>query len=425
MAQPPIPARPIVNPEPGNALRALLDLPLRQALDPGSISAIATFASEIRGATSSTDWSPLYARAIQISDELLGTTDRRLEELQRRALTLEDPMEARNRISQAPRREADRARTEAKASIQKVLREWIDRAKRQQEHVASGCAPQFQDLRLVRETTTEHGVMVALDPRWWADFSGYVSQCCDQWTKNFCPGVDHGFGPVIAQGLSEIEKRHGPVELLPSSAFPIVDARFEAQPSSREVDVPSAASMLMRSASRMTMMIGGIVGTGLGAATAGAHGTDAVKYVALGVAVVSFIAFTAITYVGYGEAKHQKAVLRERGVTMWRDTSVAQIRGDLDKVLDRHRRALERWATQRAEQWTAAIDRWWETRVEPRLAESDVSATDQARELKLQQSRLQEEIGNLRSFRSQLAQTVIFELRRRLRELSESAPRSG
>ena len=266
--------------------------------------------------------------------------------------------------------------------------------------------------------------MFALDPRWWADFSGYVSQCCDQWTKNFCPGVDHGLGPVIAQGLADIEKRHGPIELPSPSAFPNVDARFETQPPSREVDVPSAVSMLMRSASRMTGMIGGIV-AGVVSATVSTNGAGTVKYVALGVAVVSFIAFAVTTYVGFGEAKHQKAVLRERGVTMWRDSSVAQIRGDLDKILDRHRRALERWATQRAELWTAAIDRWWDTRVEPRLAESDVSATDQARELKLQQSRLQEEIGSLRSFRSQLAQTVIFELRRRLRELSDSAPRNG
>ena len=419
MTQVPIQPRPSVTPDPVPALRSLLDLPLRQAVDPEPLRAINALTADVRAADASGQWAAVYARSIKITDELLAATDRRLEELQRRALSTEDPMEARARIAQAPRREAEQLRAQAQASVQKLLREWVDRAKRQQEHVTSGCVPFLRESRLVNRVDDKHHMTLTVDDRWWAEFSDYTRQCCEEWTKHFCLGLEQDVGPSIAEALGEMARRHGTPTAPVTWTQPVTASNFDLLTDPREVEVPSRGALLIRAIRTNFMMMMGFVTIlfsivkGL---TTSTGSSDDYKY-ALGVIGAGFFALSI--FFGNDDAQRQRETLQKQGLTGWRDTTTAQIRSELDKVIDRHRRALERWAVLRAEQWTASIDRWWDTRVEPRFIESDGIAADHARELKIQQGRMQEEIGTLRALRNQLAQTTLFDLRRRLRDLSE------
>jgi hypothetical protein len=392
MAQPPLPSRTATSPDPVGAFRALIDLPLRQQFDPTFCIAINELSGQLRAVTPSTDWGPIYHQAIKVADDLLANTDRRLEDLQRRALTIEDPMEARNRLSQAPRREAERLRGEAKNTVQRVLREWIDRAKRQQDHVASGCVPLLRQNGLVNETATTHGLTLSLDKAWESQFTSYVSQCCDTWAQNFAPGVEQGLASGITQALVVLNRVHGNVNSPAYPGNPGAEIRFDVHVNAQDVEIPHVRQLALQSVQR---------------AAGGGN-------------PIGMILGLAVSASRLADARHQQEVLRERGVTAYRESAAMQFRAELDKVLDRHRRLLERWSTQRAEQWSAAVDLWWDSRVEPQLAQADAAAADQVRELKLQQSRMQEELSNLRSFRGQLSQTILFELRRRHRELAEA-----
>lgn len=388
-----------MNADPGATLRGFIDLPLRYPLEPELTGSINAFAAEARLHPVDADWIPVYARAVQVAEAALSSVDRRLEDLQRRALTIEDPSDARNRIAQVPRRDADRARIEVKAEIQRALRDWSDRLRRQHEHVGSGCGPLLRQDHLVKESPSGRDVLIALNPQWWQDFSNYVGQCCEAWSQNAIVGVDREVGSAVQRGLSPLVRRYGSLEGPPAFPAPAIDLNFDVHVDEHEVEVPGTAAHLLRAAA------------GFAGAVASMNPLGGLRALQAG---VSFV-----------ELQRGQSMRREQAVTAWRETAVAQIRTDLERVLDRHRRALERWTTRRCEQWFVAIDRWWDARVEPHFAVADRDAVEAVRELKLQHSRIQEEISGLRSLRNQLSQTVLFDLRRRLRELSDFAAQRG
>jgi hypothetical protein len=123
---------------------------------------------------------------------------------------------------------------------------------------------------------------------------------------------------------------------------------------------------------------------------------------------------------GLGAAKKQRAAQRDKALAAHRQAMQQFARGEIERALEKHRRVLERWITARGEVWAQAVDGWWSEAVEPRLAEADARATDTARELRMQQTRLGEEQTALRTFRSQLSQNLMFDLKKRLRELEEA-----
>ncbi len=419
MISPPNPSRSIGVAEPAPALRALLDLPLRHSLDPVFAEGIRDIATNARGASPTSDWAEIYAGAVRLVDDHVAALDRRLEEFQRKSLAAEDPLEARARIAQVPRRDAERVRSDAKAEIQKALREWVDRSKRQQEHVAIGCAPLLRDDRMVVPIQTAHGISVSVDTRWAASFYAFVIQCCDEWIRNYTVGSEESLQNNAREVLAEFGKKVGEFQNPASLSPPSTALVPEAVIGPRDVDIPSIITRMSQSVGRMVTLILPLVGAIGGVAVFG--GSDSHGSAGLIGGGVSLLVLVFTTTINTLDGRRQQVVARERGIATYRDAAVAQLRTELDKVLDRHRRALERWTTQRADQWNAAIDQWWAQRVEPHLAAADAHATEVARELKFQQSRLQEEIGNLRSFRNLLSQTILFELKKRRRELIEAS----
>jgi hypothetical protein len=430
--------QPIGNPrsltatEPGPPLRAVLDVPLRFAI-PAELSAeVQTLSRTVRQTGPDGDWPAVYATAIQIAEALLEDVDGRLEEMQRRALTTEDPNEVRQRLSQGPRREAERGRTEAKAAVQKTAKEWVERSKRQLEHVSTQCLETAPKALPVKEEPTDAGILLRVDPPGYVQFTSYVGRCCEEWTKNVTGGAESAIAAGVSSATAPVvDKRKAAAVGAPSTlAAPSADLRLAAEPPSKEADVPSTVSALMQSV-RSNIMAVGIFGTVIAVAVAmigkvsGEEGGGRSPNTMLmrGGLVLAILPFSI--FFGLRAAKKQRAILRDNAIAAHNQATQAFVKTEVDKALERHRKQLERWLTTRAEEWATAIDRWWDEAVESRLVEADGAGIEAMREAKLQQAKMTEEQTALRTFRNQLGQNLLFDLRKRQRELSDAAaPRS-
>ena len=431
--QPPFGAPRVSSPiEPAPPLRAVLDVPLRFALAPELADSIQKLAESVKKTTPDGDWASHYSGAIAVVEQILRDADGRIEEMQRRALSSEDPNELRLRLSQGPRRDAERTRSEAKAGVLKATKEWVERSKRQMEHVVEQCTLAAQKF-VVKEHATASGIEVRVDAAWWSDFTAHVARCCEEWTRTATGGAEGGLeravGAATASLVSAVAK--GRVVNTPATLVsPSIDARIGGEPPSKEADIPSLGTALMAYV-RSHIMAVGIFGTviavvitfsGMLFGTSGeGHGSSSPNTMLIRGGLILAVLPVSIVF-GIKAAKSQRIVLRDKALAAHKQATQAYLKAELEKTLERHRKALERWMTTRSEEWTGSLDRWWEEAVEPRLGELDASAADAIREQKLSAGKLTEEQAGLKAFRNQLAQSLLFDLKKRQRELLEARP---
>ncbi len=234
--------------EPSNALRALLELPLRHQVAPEANEAIAALQQSIRQTAPDGEWITHYTRSIEIVDMVVRTTDARMEEMQRKALAMEDPNEAKQRLATAPRREAERVRTDAKAAAQRVAKEWVERSKRQVEHVTGQCIEAAQTLLVTKEEPVETGIVLRIDPPSLAQFAGYVSRCAEEWTKNAVGGVEKSLSDAV-MGVTanlSVQGNRGPATPRTTDS-PANEAKIAGEPPVKQEEVPSTGAALMNS----------------------------------------------------------------------------------------------------------------------------------------------------------------------------------
>jgi hypothetical protein len=424
--------RPLAPPEPAPPLRALLDVPLRFAIAAPLAAELQGLSQTVRQTPPDGAWADVYARAIEIGEALARDADARIEDMQRKALSADDPNETRQRLSQGPRRDAERARADAKGALQKALREWIDRSKRQFEHVSTQCLETAGKTMQLDESPTHAGIALAIDKPWAAQFAGYVGRCCEEWTRNVTTGADGALATAASGATAAaVEKlRAAAVRAPATAAAPSTDARVGSDLPSKEVDVPSTGAALLHYV-RSNVMAVGIFGTVLAVAVALAgklsgegesHGSPNTMLLRGGL-ILAVLPFSVVF--GLKAARRQRAALRDKAIAAQRQAVQGYLKSEVEKALERHRKALERWMTARSDEWATAVDRWWEEAIEPKLADADAAGVEAMRELKLQQAKMTEEQTALRTFRSQLTQSLLFDLRKRQRELVEAAARAG
>jgi hypothetical protein len=325
---------------------------------------------------------------------------------------LDDPMEVRNRMAGAPRRGVERTITDLRTALQRCSKDWLDRTRRQQEFVTDGTVPWFRDLFRWKEQVVAHGVQISLDPTWWSQLERFVLDACAQWQGGVMQGFDTACQQVI---LDAIRNAQPASTSLPSPPSPLAvsDGRLKLDTpvDERLIEIPKTYALVLRSARSMVSMVlpfvGGIIGMFLPNARAV-------------IFLMSLIFLIPALFLANHDVQQEKTLRRERGIESWRATAVQQMRAAVAVVLDRQHRALDRWIESRTEQWTRSVDAWFSADVEPRFIDADARAQEQVRQLKLQQTRMQEELSTLRSLRSQFSQTILPELRRRHHELAHT-----
>lgn len=407
--------------EPSQHLRSLLDLPLRFPLPPPITSAINGLGSRLRPQASSRDWQEVYASAIAILQDLLADLDGRLDAFQHQALAVEDPNEVRQRLSQVPRREAERLRAEAKSNLQKILYENAARAKRQEDEVLVPAIEKALKAPEILAQSTKKGLSLEVATTWWDEFCRYVERCSEEWTRTYVGQMEYAISTTV---LSAVRAIHAVVPSTTTERLVAPDPPQIMEPGARcssgvpttLVEIPSAAAALLqsvRSNLMVVMMFGSVVATIVGVLLAKVSNKAELT------AKLMVAAIPVVVAVGIMGVRKQQRLAREKAVSSQLSATQGYGRAEAGRVFMRQRRALEKSETTRVELWTAALDRWWDQAVEPALGSADSQATDQARDLRLRQGKLQEEMAGLKAMRSQLGQNLLFELRRRLRDLQE------
>jgi hypothetical protein len=412
-------SRPLTS-DPVQALRGLTDLQYRFMLDAAQVAALVDIAVGSRDIASPGAWRECYGRAITVAEQILSDVDRRIETQQQSLSTMEDPLDARNRLATAPRRAAEKAVGEVRTQLQRSAKTWLDRLTRQQELAMDGCAPWFRDSVKWSEKRDRHGITMELDSQWWQQLEQFVRSTCANWQANVTKGVDADSSSIVSDWATRsvgINRSLPPI--VDSLAVPDARVRFDVPMLAREIEVPGRWMVVLRSSRGMAMTVIGPFASLLPHfVPRGDNGSSSLPQVIAGLTAAAMV---ISMFVAFSDVEHQQRLLYERALQQWKDTAHQQARIAVTAALDRQRRALERWVEMRVEQWTRAVDAWFATNIEPQLTAFDTSAQDYARQLKLQQARMQEELSTQRSLRSQLGQNILPELRRRFHELASSA----
>lgn len=409
-------------------LRALLDLPLRFKVPPAFSERIDGLATSVAQAKSRDDYGAIYKSAVDLVEELVRELDGTIEQMQREGLRQDDPNDLRQRIAGAPRKEAERARTEAKTALQKAHKEWVDRTRRQLDHVTTQCMEAAATPEMT-EANTDDGVKLGVESRWWKEYAAYVVTCCEEWTRNVVEKADDAYRKTVtsavAPALQHTSQRG--VASPDAASAPSVDTKISSDTPAKDVEIPTTLGALLQSV-RSNVMAVGIFGTVVvviisiagNAFGKGTSSSSSYTMLARGGLILAVLPFSIVF--GLKAAKKQRASLREKALVAHKQAIGAFVKAEVDKALERHRKTLERWLTTRGEAWANAIDKWWDGEVEQALARYEAKAIDVVRDARLSQAKFTEELGAVRAFRSQLAQNLLFDLRRRHREIAEAPP---
>lgn len=417
MANPPVIPR-AMSADPTSGLRGLTELPYRFPLQAAQVTSLGELGAAIRDAHSPEAWVSIYADGHLAAERLLTDVDHRIETQQKQLNGLEDPMEARGRLAVTPRRDAERAVADLRAAIQRCGKDSLDRVRRQQELVADRSKSWLRDGFRYSEQPADYGINLDLDATWWAQLEEFLAGTWAGWRENVIEGVDTSLQRTVSEGAAALATRsEGGFRAPP--AYPMPEPRLQ-------VDRPDALTFIealnpvmamFRSVKGAAAMFSGMV-----VAAGAAVGLPVTLTIKACAAVC--IAGVCLAFI-YPYAQHQRQISRERSIQTWRESITQKIRFELNSQFDRQRRVLERWIEARVEQWLHAVDAWFADRVEPQFGDADVIAQERVREIKLQQTRLQDELTSLRSLRSQLAQTILPDLRRRYDELVQTNRAKG
>ncbi len=414
--------RPSVEPTP--PLRAALDIALRFDLEPPIDALIAKLSETVRTTSGDADWRPVYDEAIAVVERAVEMVSTRLEATKAEALAVEEPALIKQRIVAEPKKGFERVRGDLRTRLQDVARRWAERSKRQQEHVLENCQQAVEAGLSLSEQPTAHGIDLTIDPTWWAQFGGHVVRCCDEWTRVTCQGADAEFQSTYEQcvlGTADAGKAERPK---PPATLP--EPRNEGSLAMvglpvHQAEVPSMGGALMHSM-RSNVMTIGIAGTMfvavfalVGQLIGSGGGTGPNRTMVRGGLLLAALPVSA--FFGWRSAKHQRSAMLRKATQSQEKNAKSFIRTELGKALDRHRRALERWLQDRQNDWTSVADAWWDAVAEPALQAREEEALAVIREQKLVAARLSDDVSNLRRTRDDLAGRLLFDLKRRRREL--------
>lgn len=404
--------------EPAPPLKAVLDIPIRfPDAAPELLESVGELAKRSR--EGEPDWPAIYESATEIVTRLVEGMDGQVEDLQRRLLDL-DPNELRQRLTAAPRREVERKKADAAAALSAVEREWMDRAARQADYVVESCVAHAKGaLQLEERSAQTGGIALAVDGPAWAQFTGYVSRCCDQWCESARKGIDEDAARALASAAAALG---GASRRPDDSGAPPSEGQLGSEPPVKNADVPSTMGALL-SYVRSNIMTVGIFGTVIavvialvgrftGEASSSMSGGSMLMRGGLVIAVLPLVLAAGIV-----AARKQRERLRARAIEDYEKAVQAFVKAEVERAAQKQRKAVERWVKARVAAWSGALDALWQDTVEPRLRGDDDRAQKALVDARLEHQKLQDQLQRLRTLRSQASGNLLVDLRRRLAEL--------
>lgn len=407
-----LPPRPTA--EHQTALQPVLDLALKYRPSPALAERIAALAATV--GTAPDPWGPVYEEAIGIVEALQREMAAQHEALHQRAHAVEDPNDLKRRMVENAKEEVEVAKRRTLAQLKGVVAEGEGRLKRQAAHLLTEHSRVFRAEVTLLEAPASFGVRLSVDPEFWHGFVRQLNTTCDTWTQAFStqhePLIVHAVRPIAEVSVTERAPLHCPSALV----APAPPGSAVLPPPAREVQVPAVGDMLVTfvKSNIMTLGIASMVLAALLSmlpSGAGAHPTSPTNLRGL----VILAAMPVLGVGGWQAAQRERLKVRTKLMVEHREKAADAILAAAETLLDAHRQALERWLRRRAEECTAAVDRWHVEVARPRVQAVEGQAADVVRRQRAESTQVQKELTALEQGRNLLNQTLLADLRRRLK----------
>lgn len=403
--------------DPNPALRLLLDLPLRTPVEADVSEALGRVDQTIRKGGAA--WPAVYQDALGIAERIVAECDRRIDDVQRKSMAIEEAAE-RARSQQGPRRQLDTVRNELRQVASQLKQDWRGRLQRQQEQLQSKAVEAMATLTLEVKQEGEKAEARAAEA-WLLQLASYVEKLAREWRGQVAEALPASISAKATAALASLKELSlGPVPPTAAPPLTMVDSvKLSSPPQS--FDVPAFGTALAQYA-RGHLMTASMMGTMLFAAFAavvsmGGHGgAGSSSMYARG--WVLLIALPPSVIFGAIAAKRSRQVALEKGRDQKKQAIVSALTQDIQKLLARVQGELERACAQAIDTAMAQLEGWLTQSSQAAITRLEAAQQEQLRAQKLEVRALQDRASEARTLKSQLSQAVLPELRRRLRDLT-------
>lgn len=409
--------------EPSPPLRQLFDLPLKNDVAHPAAESIDALSKAARGVGNPEEWVDVYDRGIRIVEALLTDVEGRVTQLQQSALDGEDASDIRQKYAVGPRKEAERVRSDVNAQTQRVVKEWSSRAKRQAAYLVEQWTGTVEGLQVIQRTDGAQTLFSVSDD-WLKELRVYVHRCVDEWVRTTVSGIDDALHAAVTKATTPLLVHSSGV--LPSRPAlqgpPANDGKIQLPVEEGRPKIPGVLESAFKTLRSHIMTIGILGSVVTGVALLLSRGSDegsgSVNSMMVRGALIVAVLPVSLVF-GLLVSRKQRAQQVSEALEKYKVDTRTRLMSALEKVTEAQEDVLERWCSSRGAQWVDAWSEWSASAVEPALEGLETKGTEALRELKVSQSKIAEELSSLKLFRSQVSQTLLFELRKRRRDLTE------
>ncbi len=405
--------------EPHPALQSLLDSPLKLSLSDALTASLETLRQQVKAAKPEEDQVPLYDRAIALTGLLLAELEEQMRVQEALALELPDPAEIRQKRLVAPRKANEEINAKIRANLKRLTQEWTDRLKRQQTAVERQCMDMLDADFKVQVDVQRSAITVGIAPETWNDVTDFTESCLQAWADQACAGADE----QLQAALEDRQSAHGAERVpwsppvAPASPDPMTsDIRKGQDELGTAPSTLGALAMFLRSnllmVSMFGMMFGAPVALCLGIDLSG--GSSGLIRGGMVVAAMPFLIAIGI-YTGHSKRKQTIEKITRDSQKKLRDRTTKGIKGELDA----HRDRISRWVRVRATEVEQSLEEWWKIAVVPALDEVEAQVAEASQRAKLDHKKLSETHSRLKKTREDVANKLLFDLKRHRRGLAE------
>lgn len=411
------------NTEPSPPLKAFFDLPFHVELPDDLVEQIRSIAQKTAGLTDDGPWQDIYNEVLNLAVKVQEELDNAMERLHNEALDNDDPLAIKSRAMGEPKAIADRTRADMRQAVQSTIQEWVDRVGRQHDQVLDACMGEAQNSVSVHAEESKESIVFSVDQTWWAQYSGYVTRACEQWTNSTIDKIIQDLFASVssrADAIAQISARQLPP--VPRASVGSTAHPGTGQLPIKKVDVPTTLGGVGKFLRGNLTMVG-MVAMGLAGAIAlfdhlggGADGGRTISSMAVrGGLMLLVIPFSLIF--GVKATKKERSKIIEKAKDEMEQSIKNQIRSETGHALQRQRQIIVNWIATVKDAYLSSLDVWIEDGVRSLFLEKEQEATEAIRQARLKQAKLNEQISALRSFKGQFTNKHLVDLKRRHHEL--------
>jgi hypothetical protein len=255
---------------------------------------------------------------------------------------------------------------------------------------------------------------------WLAQIGAYADKLVREWRTQLVESVPVSISAKVSQvaaALQELSLGTPPALQPPSFGEP---EAWKLAPAPQPFEVPAFGAALMQYV-RGHLMTASMLGTMLFGALAAAVSLSGAQPGSVGMYARGWLLLLALPpaiIFGIVAASRSRKVALEKGKDQKKQAISQALAADVQRALSRQSSELDRAVGLSLDAAFAAAEAWLAQAAQPALAQIESSQQEQLRAQKLELRQLQDRAGEARTLKSQLSQSILPELRRRLRDLA-------